>query len=138
MGSLVAFHREVKAVLETVLPTFYGPADTLPKDPAGRVQQCAVLWPTTGTETTRNAGGVHERTDTVRVVFVGPTVLDCLAAVQKGRAVLADTHLAASGAGGGMLREAGFTGADPVPEPGTDPVRVSLSVQFDVITKEPR
>lgn len=138
MGTLVDFHREVQAVLATVLPTFFGPADSLPKDPTGRVAQCAVLWPTSGTETTRNAGGVHERTDTVRVVFVGPTVLDCLAAVQKGRAVLADAHLTASGAGGGAVREGGFTGADPTPEPGTDPVRVSLSVQFDAITKEPR
>ena len=71
------------------------------------------------------------------VVFVGPTVLDALAAVGKGRKALQGARLVASGNGGGQVREGGFTGAQPTPEPGTDPVRVSLSIQFDAITKGP-
>lgn len=137
MGTLTAWHREVHATLGTVLPTFWGPATDLPTV-GGRVAQCAVLWPTTGVETARSDMRVHQRTDTVRAVFVGPTILDCLAAVQKGRTALQGRRLVASGRGGGGIREGGFTGAEPVPEPGTDPVRVSLAVQFDAVTKEPR
>lgn len=137
MGSLVAWHREVLATLGTALPTFLGPAEKLPTVD-GRIAQCAVLWPTTGEERVRNAGGVHQRTDTVAAVFVGATSLDALAAVQKGRAALEGARLVASGAGGGRVREGGFVGAAPTVEPGTDPVRVSLTVQFTAITKAPR
>ena len=137
MASLTAVHNEAKRRLEAVLPTFWGPADDLPTS-GGRVVQCAVLWPTAGTETTRAAGPAHRRDDSLRAVFVGPTVLDCLAAVDKGRRALQGARLVASGRGGGPIGEGGFVGAEPIPEPGTDPVRLSLSVQFDLISKEPR
>ena len=137
MGTLVAWHREVLATLGTALPSFLGPADSLPTV-GGRIAQCAVLWPTTGQTHTRAAGGVHQRTDTVAVVFVGATSLDALAAVQKGRAALEGARLIASGTGGGQVREGGFVGASPTVEPGTDPVRVSLTVQFSAVTKDPR
>lgn len=137
MAGLTAVHREVERRLGEVLPTFWGPAEKLPTS-GGRVVQCAVLWPTPGTETTRSNMAVHRRDDSLRVVFVGATVLDCLAAVDKGRRALQGARLAASGYGGGPIWEGGFVGADPIPEPGTDPVRVSLSVQFDLVSKEPR
>lgn len=137
MASLTAWHNEVRDTLNTALPTFFGPADTLPAN-GGRVVQCCVLWPTAGTEQSRNGAPVHQRTDSVIAVFVGATVLDALAAVGKGRKALEGSRLTTSGTGGGRVREGGFTGAQPTPEPGTDPVRVSLSIQFDAISKEPR
>ena len=141
MAGLTAVHNEAKRRLEAVFTTpdavQFGPAEDLPTS-GGRVVQCAVLWPTTGVETARSDMRVHQRADAVRVVFVGSTVLDCLAAVQKGRTALQGRRLVASGRGGGGIREGGFTGAEPVPEPGTDPVRVSLTVQFDAVTKGPR
>lgn len=136
MSTLTAWHNEVRNVLDAALPTQFGPADRLPTE-GGSVVQCAVLWPTAGTVQTRSNAVVHQRTDSVLAVFVGPTVLDCLAAVGKGRKALQGARLTASGPGGGRVAEGGFTGAQPTPEPGTDPVRVSLSVQFDAITKEP-
>lgn len=137
MSTLTAWHNEVRNVLDAALPTQFGPADSLPTE-GGSVVQCAVLWPTTGTMARRASGGPHQRTDSVLAVFVGPTVLDCLAAVGKGRKALEGARLVASGPGGGRVAEGGFTGAQPTPEPGTDPVRVSLSIQFDAITKGPR
>lgn len=137
MASLTAWHNEVKNVLGAALPTFFGPAVDLPAE-GGKVAQCAVLWPTTGLEQSRNGSPVHRRDDSVVVVFVAATVLDALAAVGKGRKALQGARLVSSGRGGGQVREGGFTGAQPVPEPGTDPVRVSLSIQFDAISKEPR
>lgn len=136
MSTLTAWHNEVRNVLDAALPTQFGPADSLPTED-GTVVQCAVLWPTTGTMARRASGGPHQRTDSVLAVFVGPTVLDCLAAVGKGRKALEGARLVASGPGGGRVAEGGFTGAQPTPEPGTDPVRVSLSIQFDAITKGP-
>ena len=136
MSTLTAWHNEVRNVLNAALPTQFGPAEDLPTE-GGSVVQCAVLWPTTGALATRSSGGPHQRTDSVLVVFVGPTVLDCLAAVGKGRKALQGARLVASGKGGGQVREGGFTGGQPTPEPGTDPVRVSLSIQFDAITKDP-
>lgn len=136
MASLTAWHNEVRDTLNSALPTFYGPADQLPTN-GGRVAQCCVLWPTAGTLQTRSSGGAHQRTDSVVAVFVGTTVLDALAAVGKGRKALEGSRLVASGPGGGRVREGGFTGAQPTPEPGMDPVRVSLSIQFDAITKGP-
>lgn len=154
MASLTAWHNEVKAILTAAFdpaltypvdpsnPTAsravqFGPADTLPTN-GGRVVQCCVLWPSTGTLQSRNGAPVHQRTDSVTAVFVGATVLDALAAVGKGRKALEGARLTASGKGGGRVREGGFTGAQPTPEPGTDPVRVSLSIQFDAVTKGPR
>ena len=136
MSTLTAWHNEVRNVLNAALPTQFGPADELPTE-GGSVVQCAVLWPTPGALASRSSGGPHQRTDSVVVVFVGPTVLDALAAVGKGRKALQGARLVASGKGGGQVREGGFTGAQPTPEPGTDPVRVSLSIQFDAITKDP-
>lgn len=137
MSTLTAWHNEVRQTLNAALPTQFGPADTLPTED-GSVVQCAVLWPTTGALARRANGGTHQRTDSVLAVFVGPTVLDCLAAVGKGRKALEGARLVTSGNGGGRVVEGGFTGAQPTPEPGTDPVRVSLTVQFDSITKGPR
>lgn len=137
MSTLTAWHNEVRNVLNAALPTQFGPADSLPTE-GGSVVQCAVLWPTAGALATRSSGGPHQRTDSVVVVFVGPTVLDALAAVGKGRKALEGARLIASGRGGGKVHEGGFVGAQPTPEPGTDPVRVSLSVQFSAITKDPR
>lgn len=137
MASLTAWHNEVQRVLNSALPTQFGPSDALPTE-GGSVAQCCVLWPTTGTEQSRNGAPVHQRTDSVVAVFVGATVLDALAAVGKGRKALEGARLTASTPMGGRVREGGFTGAQPIPEPGTDPVRVSLSIQFDAISKEPR
>jgi len=136
MSTLTAWHEEVRRALDAVLPAQYGPADSLPTE-GGSVQPCAVLWPTAGTLQSRSSGGPHQRTDSVAVVFVAGTVLECLAAVGKGRKALEGARLIASGRGGGAVREGGFTGATPIAEPGTDPVRVSLSIQFDAITKGP-
>ena len=136
MSTLTAWHTEVQRALNAALPTFFGPADTLPTS-GGKVAQCCVLWPTAGAVQARSNGVVHQRNDSVIAVFVGATVLDALAAVGKGRKALEGSRLIASGPGGGRVREGGFTGAQPVPEPGMDPVRVSLSIQFDAITKGP-
>lgn len=137
MAHLTAFYLEVHDCLSTVLPTFWGPAEHLPRDADGMVAPSAVLWPTPGTVRTRADGTTTSgRVEGLRLVLVGPDVLSVLEAVDTARAVLVGKRMRASGRGGGPVTESGFAPGEPQPEPGTDPVRVSVSVTLSAITKE--
>ncbi len=139
MAHLTAFYLEVHDRLSTVLPTLWGPAEHLPRDDDGMVVPSAVLWPTPGTVRTRADGRTTSgRVEALRLVLVGPDTLSVLGAVDTARAVLVGKRMRASGHGGGPVTEAGFTAGEPTPEPGTDPVRVSVSVTLSAITKETR
>ena len=95
---------------------------------------------------TGNRAGHAMTNRLLRTMFATPGAwewLTCTADCERrlpGAGVIRPREIvpAASGKGGGRVREGGFTGAQPTPEPGTDPVRVSLSVQFDAVTKGPR
>lgn len=138
MAGLTTFYLEVHERLTSVLPTLWGPADDLPTE-GGQVVPSAVLWPTPGTVQYRADGRtIARRVESLRLVIVGPTVLDVLEHVDRARTVLVGRRMRASGAGGGPLTEAGFIPGDPAPEPGTDPVRVSIPIQLSAVTKETR
>lgn len=130
--SLTAFYNDLLDRLNVHLPAFLGPAPTLPTS-GGKVAQCAVLWPTPGTPRYRaNATSTADRVDTFNVICVGTTPLDALAAADKVRAALTGQVLHP---GASPLREATIAQA-PAVEPGTDPVRVSLTLNFTAISKE--
>lgn len=137
MATLTTFYREVQERLEVALPTFWGPAEHLPTE-GGQIVPCAVLWPTPGTVQYRADGRTAaRRVESLRLVIVGPTVLDVLEAVDTARQALVGQRMRAS-ARGGPVTESGFIPGDPTPEPGTDPVRVSIPIQLTAVTKETR
>lgn len=130
--SLSSFYNKVLQLVGEQLPAFHGPAPTLPTS-GGKVTQCAVLWPTAGAPRYRaNSTGPADRSDAFTVICVGATALDALAAADKVRAALTGTIIHP---GDAPLRETGL-GATPTAEPGTNPVRVSLPLQFTTISKE--
>lgn len=130
--SLTGFYNQILQLVAERLPAFHGPALTLPTS-GGKVAQCAVLWPTAGVPRTRaNSTGPADRSDTFTIICVGATALDALAAADKVRAALTGTIIHP---GNAPLRETGL-GAPPTAEPGTNPVRVSMPLQFTTISKE--
>lgn len=130
--SLTSFYTSVMDRLNTRLPSFYGPAPSLPTS-GGKVAQCAVLWPTPGSPATRaDAHGPHQRTETFTVLCIGATALDSLAAADKARTALTGWVPAP---GSRPTAETGVPVA-PAAEPGTDPIRITTTLQFTTITKE--
>lgn len=130
--SLTSFYTSVMARLNTRLPSFYGPAPSLPTS-GGKVAQCAVLWATPGEPGHRaDAVSTADRRDSFTIICVGATALDSLAAADKVRAALTGRVLHP---GASPLREVGVA-ATPAAEPGTDPVRVSTTLSFTTISKE--
>lgn len=108
-----------------------GPAHDLPVDAAGRVLQAAVLWPSPGRpQYTRAAGASSGRVDTVRITCVGATANDAIAAADKVEAAIGGRRFADRG---GPLTFA--YASDPETEPGADPTRVSLLVEYTATTK---
>ena len=133
----VDLHLEVRQVLRDAgLWCDFEPIHDAPRQADGRVAQFVSLAPAASTPTYGRATGLASgHTGSVQVRAVGPTVLDCLAVADKIRAALDGRRLANAGPGGGRLQQEGFTGVPPTVEPGTDPVRVSLPITYQVITK---
>lgn len=129
--SVTAFYTRVLERLNAQVPAFLGPAPTLPTS-QGKVTQCAVLWATAGASRNRANANVADRVDTFTVICVGATALDALAVAGKVREALTGvvTH-----AGASPIREVSPASA-PAAEPNTDPVRVSVALQFTTISKE--
>lgn len=135
MADIIHVYQQIKTLLAVGLTVLDGPAATLPTS-SGRVAQCAVIYPLTGTPQYRPlTAAAAGRLDGVTVVCVGATTLDCLAVVKKTRHALDGATITAAGRTGGRLQEAGYTNQEPTIEPATDPTRVSLSLQFTLITK---
>lgn len=134
--STTAIISEVVNRLGGVLPAFVAPAEKLPTS-GGHVVQSAVVWATTGRERLR-ADSAHrkDRVETFQVTCVGASSFEALAASEKVRGALLGSRLASAGSGSGRIAEVGFTGALPTVEPGTDPVRVSCPITFQIVNKK--
>lgn len=129
---LTDFYTTLQERLDAALPTFIGPADDLPTRD-GSVEQSAVIWATPGDPAHRaNTKASHERRESFNIVCVGATSLDALASAQKVRAAIAYW---VPNAGAAPVTETGLS-MSPAAEPGTDPVRVSVTLQFTTTTKE--
>lgn len=134
--SITAFYTELTKTLNTSLPAFMAPVETLPALPSGKVAQCAVIWATPGTGRMRaNHRDVHERAEQFNIVCVGATALDALAAADKVRHAITGRVLTAQGKGMAVSEDL-FTPPPPAIEPGTNPVRVTTTLQFRATTKE--
>lgn len=123
----------IRAALEAGgVSVFDGPARDLPMDPGtGTVGQAVVLWPGAPLHSySRQCGSSSGRTNRVLVTCVGASSLDALAVADRVEAAVGGLRVDARG---GTLRQVLAT--DPVPEPNTDPLRVSLAVEYTVITK---
>lgn len=131
MTTTTSVHEQIKAWLEADgVNAVYGPATDLPTDD-GLIAQTAVLWPSPRAHAyTRASGDSSGGTDRVIVTCVGATVLDALAVAAAVEASIGGRHVSAKG---GTLRQTVAT--SPAPEPNSDPVRVSLAVEYSVITK---
>ena len=133
MSTVTATHALVRdALLEAGVHAVDGPADDLPVDPdTGLVGQAAVLWAHPGWhQYTRSSGTRSGREDRVTVICVGATRNDALAVADKVEAAVGGMRLSGRG---GTLRQSVAT--QPVAEPNSDPRRVSLAVEYVVITK---
>ena len=132
----VAIYREIITLLEAAgLPTYLEPAHDVPSGPDGRVIQFASIPVNAGTERHRAGGRPHDRVESVLVRAVGPTGWDALAVAQKIRDTLAGIRLEAAGPGAGRLNEGDWSNAEALPEPDTDPLRVSVPVFFRFVSK---
>ena len=110
-----------------------GPANTLPTQADGRVAQAVIVWVSPGRAIqTRSTGGVSGRADTITLHCVGPTSRDALKVAGDVRAALAGRTLTTKG---GPLIDITPDGVMPTVEPGTNPVRVFVPVQFASISK---
>ena len=108
----------------------YGPRPDLPTE-GGLVAQAAVLYPSSPLNRyTRSVGTSSGREDGVTVVCVGATVLDALNVAHEVEQAIGGMRVSDKG---GTLRQAVATA--PAPEPNADPVRVSLAVEYTVVTK---
>lgn len=133
--TITGFYTQIRDALSEYLPAFIGPAESLPLT-GGKVAQCAVIWGTPGVSVMRSdSRAVIQRDESFTVVCVGATSLDALAAADKVRRALTGQVLPVQGKGM-SIREDGFTAPPPAVEPGTNPVRVSLTIQFRANTKE--
>lgn len=129
---LTDFYTDLQERLEPVLPVFLGPANDLPTRD-GSVEQSAVIWATPGETAHRaNTRATHERRESFNIVCVGATALDALAAAQKVRGAI---NYWVPNKGAAPVTETGLA-MSPTTEPGTDPIRVSLTLQFKTTTKE--
>lgn len=119
------------ALQEAGLYAVHGPADSLPKGSDGRVKQAAVVWPAPRMNAyTRAQGGRSGGVDRVTVICVGPTVLDALAVADRVEVAIGGLRLTDKG---GTLRQT--VASAPASEPDADPVRVSMAVEYQVVTK---
>lgn len=130
MATSSKVHGEVKALLEAAgVHVEWGPARNLPTT-QGLVGQAAVLWPAAPiNDHGRMCGSRSARTDLVVVTCVGATSLDALAVADRVEAALGGVRLPS----GGLLRQA--AASRPAAEPNSDPRRVSLGVEYSMITK---
>lgn len=132
MTSTTAVHAAIKAALEAAgVSAIDGPAKTLPTD-GGLIAQTAVLWPAPRAHVyTRGSGDSSGGTDRVTILCIGATAFDALAVADAVEAAIGGMRISAKG---GTLRQTGGA-VDPAPEPNSDPVRVSLPVEYSVVTK---
>ncbi len=131
MTTSSSVHAAVRAALSAAgLHAVDGPADSLPIE-GGMVAQAVVLWPGAPLYSyTRACGSSSGRTNRVMLTCVGATSLDALAVADRVEAAIGGMRVDAKG---GTLRQVLATA--PVPEPNTDPRRVSLAVEYSTITK---
>ena len=109
-----------------------GPADELPSGADGRVAQAAVLWPSPRFHAGIRVNGEDSRgTDAVTVICVGATAFDALAVADKVHGALRGLRLSDKGS---PLWQTAAT--RPEAEPNSDPVRVSLAVEYAAIEKD--
>lgn len=132
MPTSTSVHSAILAALQGAgVYSVIGPADDLPTAADGRVGQAAVLWPQARfNDYGRASGGRSGGVDTVLVTCVGATSFDALAVADKVDAEIGGLRVSEKG---GVLVQTIATA--PVAEPNTDPVRVSLAVEYSVVTK---
>ena len=133
MTTLTSVHTAIRAALTGAgVHAVFGPADDLPTDSGtGLVGQAAVLWPTPGlNQYTRGCGLSSGRVDRVLITCVGASSFDALAVADAVEAAIGGMRITAKG---GTLAQTMAT--QPVAEPNSDPRRVSLAVEYAVITK---
>jgi len=122
------------ALQEAGVYAVHGPADVLPTGADGRVGQAAVVWPSPRLNAyTRADGGRSGGMDRATVICVGATVLDAVAVADKVDAALGGLRLSDKG---GTLRQTVAT--SPAAEPNANPVRVSMAIEYAVVTKGDR
>ena len=132
MATSTSVHGAILAALQAAgVYAVLGPADELPGGSDGRVAQAAVLWPQARfNDYGRASGGRSGGVDVVLVTCVGATTFDALAVADKVDAALGGLRL--SDKGGTLAQTIAST---PDVEPNTDPVRVSLAVEYSTVTK---
>ncbi|GGL27660.1 hypothetical protein H9L10_03540 [Phycicoccus endophyticus] len=126
-----AVHELIKdTLLAAGVDADYGPRPTLPVED-GLVAQAAVLYPAAPFHRySRSAGTASGREDTLTIVCVGATVLDALNVAHEVEQAIGGMRVTSKG---GTLRQTVATA--PAPEPNTDPVRVSMAVEYTTVTK---
>lgn len=132
MATSTSVHSAIlEALTDAGVYAVLGPADDLPSGSDGRVAQAAVLWPQARFHTyTRATGTRSGGSDRVIVTCVGASSFDALAVADKVDAAVGGLRL--SDKGGVLVQTVAST---PAVEPNTDPVRVSLAVEYTTITK---
>ena len=133
MTSSTSVHAAIRdALADAGVYAVFGPAEDLPRGEDGLIGQAAVLWPAAPLhDYVRVSGDASGRRDRVSVVCVGATVLDALAVADQVEAAVGGMRVSE---GGGTLRQIVST-SSPVPEPNSDPTRVSMSVEYATVTK---
>ena len=132
MATSTSVHSAIlEALTDAGVYAVLGPADELPGGSDGRVAQAAVLWPQARfNDYGRASGGRSGGVDVVLVTCVGATTFDALAVADNVAAALGGLRL--SDKGGTLAQTIAST---PAVEPNTDPVRVSLAVEYSTVTK---
>lgn len=132
MPTTTSVHSAILAALQSAgVHAVLGPAEDLPAGSDGRVGQAAVLWPQARFHTyTRATGTRSGGSDRVIVTCVGATSFDALAVADKVDTAIGGMRV--SDKGGTLAQTIATT---PVAEPNADPVRVSLAVEYSVVTK---
>lgn len=132
MVSSTSVHAQIRAALDAAgVHAVDGPADDLPTSD-GLVGQAAVLWPQSGVNTYSRATGTRSgRTDRVSITCVGATSYDALAVADRVEEAIGGMRVTERG---GTLQQA-LGASFPAVEPNTDPRRVSLPVEYIVVTK---
>lgn len=131
MKSTTEVHTLIKTRLTNAgINAVDGPAGNLTTED-GVIAQAAVLWPSPGLHQYVRASGARSgRSDRIKITCVGATTNDALEVADQVEAAIGAMRLPGKG---GTLRQVLAT--DPAPEPKADPVRVSLAVEYSIITK---
>lgn len=114
---------------------FVAPVDKAPLD-GGRVAPFVAIWATSGRDRVRADSVARvDKVESFQLTVAAASSYECLAAVERVRAALTGVRLTCTAGGSGRLYESGYNNIIPSVEVGTDPVRVSLPLQYNVISK---